>query len=259
MSTTTEIREFFDQNGYYLAKDVYSSDEIESMESDFDRIVGQLSSGDENINARWGSRLTADLEPADSVIFHTHNVQAYSSVWLNAIQQKKFLDIADAILGPDIILHHTKLFQKPPKKGSAFPMHQDWQYFPTIHDTMIAGVVHVSEATDEMGCFRVYPGSHKELGRCEGMMGSGQNAEVHKQYPIDKATVLQAESGDVVFFHYFTLHGSMPNSSLKTRKTVLVQLYAGNDKVEDGNGHTDVRLVLRGWNHMATRSIAGSI
>ena len=51
----------------------------------------------------------------------------------------------------------------------------------------------------------------------------------------------------------------MPNTSLKTRKTVLVQLYAGNDKVEDGNGHTDVRLVLRGWNHMVTRSIAGSV
>ena len=124
---------------------------------------------------------------------------------------------------------------------------------------MIAGVVHVSEATDEMGCFRVYPGSHRELGRCEGMMGSGQNAEIHKRYPIEKATVLQAEPGDVVFFHYCTLHGSMPNTSLKTRKTVLVQLYAGNDKVEDGNGHTDVRLVLRGWNHMVTRSIAGSV
>ena len=79
-------------------------------------------------------------------------------------------------------------------------MHQDSQYFPTINDTMIAGVVHVSEATDEMGCFRVYPGSHRELGRCEGMMGSGQNVEIHKRYPIEKATVLQAEPGDVVFF-----------------------------------------------------------
>ena len=254
-----EIKEFFDQNGYYLAKSVYSPDEIGSMESDFDRIVAQLLSGNENVNARWGSQLTANLEPVDSVVFHTHNVQAYSSVWLNAVQQKKFLDIADAILGPDIILHHTKLFQKPAEKGSAFPMHQDWQYFPTINDTMIAGVVHVSEATDEMGCFRVYPGSHRELGRCEGMMGSGQNVEIHKRYPIEKATVLQAEPGDVVFFHYCTLHGSMPNTSLKTRKTVLVQLYAGNDKVEDGNGHTDVRLVLRGWNHMVTRSIAGSV
>ena len=124
---TTEIKEFFDKNGYYLAKSVYSPDEIGSMESDFDRIVAQLLNGNENVNARWGSQLTANLEPVDSVVFHTHNVQAYSSVWLNAVQQKKFLDIADAILGPDVILHHTKLFQNPAEKGSAFPMLQDWQ------------------------------------------------------------------------------------------------------------------------------------
>ena len=78
-------------------------------------------------------------------------------------------------------------------------MHQDWQYFPTINDTMIAGIVHVSEATDEMECFRVYPGSHRELGRCEGMIRKWAKAEVHKRYPIEKVTILQAKPGDVVF------------------------------------------------------------
>ena len=49
---TTEIKEFFDQNGYYLVTGVYSSDEIESMESDFNRVVAQLLHGNENVNAR---------------------------------------------------------------------------------------------------------------------------------------------------------------------------------------------------------------
>jgi hypothetical protein len=57
-----------------LAKGVYSSDEIEAMESDFNRIVVQLLNGDENVNAPWGSQLTVDLEPEDSIVFHTHNV-----------------------------------------------------------------------------------------------------------------------------------------------------------------------------------------
>jgi len=57
-----------------------------------------------------------------------------------------------------------------------------------------------------------------------------------------------------VFFHYLTVHGSKPNRSPKTRKTVLVQLYAGDDRVEDGNTHPDEKLVLSGWNHHATRS-----
>ena len=29
-----------------------------------------------------------------------------------------------------------------------------------------------------MGCVRVYPGSHKQLGRTDGMMGSGANVEI---------------------------------------------------------------------------------
>ena len=120
---------------------------------------------------------------------------------------------------------------------------------------MIAGIIHVSDATDEMGCLRVYPGSHK-LGRIEGSDGRRQN-DVIDQYPIEDATIVEAEAGDVVFFHYFTLHGSMPNRSQRTRKTVLCQLYAGTDQVEDGNHHPDERMVLRGWNHKISRAAAG--
>jgi ectoine hydroxylase-related dioxygenase (phytanoyl-CoA dioxygenase family) len=105
-----------------------------------------------------------------------------------------------------------------------------------------------------MGCLRVYPGSHK-LGRVDGT--SGQNeSDLLAQYPLENALPLEAEPGDVVFFHYFTLHGSMPNRSSETRKTVLIQLYAGNDKIEDGNPHPDEKLVLTGWNHHASRSVA---
>jgi len=62
----------------------------------------------------------------------------------------------------------------------------------------------------------------------------------------------------VCFFHYCTLHGSGPNRSDRTRKTVLLQLYAGGgDETEDPDGHPDARLVLRGRNPAMTRSRAG--
>jgi phytanoyl-CoA hydroxylase len=254
----SKITTFFKENGYYLAKNVYSPEEIAAMETDFDRVVEKLLGSGENVNARWGGQLMDAIDGGASTIFHTHNIQSFSAAWLKALVHDRFLDVAESILGPDIMLHHTKLFCKPPEKGSPFPMHQDWQYFPTVKDTMIAAVVHVSEATDEMGCFRVYPGSHR-LARTEGMMGGGQNAEVTAKHPIEGATILEAEPGDVLFFHYFTLHGSMPNRSNRTRKTVLVQMHAGDDEVEEGNRHTNVRLVLRGFNHLATRSNVGRI
>lgn len=252
-SASLSIRKFFEENGYYIAKGVYSPAEVAELERDFDRIIDQLVASKEHINARWGGQEMERIG-AGTVVLHTHNVQQFSAAWLRALMNDRFLDVAEQILGPDIVLHHSKLFQKPPEKGAPFPMHQDWTYFPTEKDTMIAGIIHVSKATDEMGCLRVYPGTHK-LGRVEGTSGQDEN-EMLAKYPLENATPLEAEPGDVVFFHYFTIHGSMPNRSAHTRKTVLVQLYAGHDKVIDGNPHPDEHLSLRGWNHHATREMA---
>jgi phytanoyl-CoA hydroxylase len=253
---TNPIHAFFQENGYYVAKGVYSPEEIRELEGDFDRIVDQLDASGETVRVRWTGEQMEKLKAENTEIVHTHNVQIFSERWHRAFLQEKFLDAASAILGPDVILHHSKLFQKPSEKGAPFPMHQDWTYFPSEKDTMMAGIIHVSKATDEMGCLRVYPGSHK-LGRVGGTSGQ-QASGFLDQYPLEKATILEAEPGDVVFFHYFTLHGSMPNRSSKVRKTVLVQMHAGDDQIEPGNHHPNSRLVLRGWNHRATRGEANS-
>ena len=251
---SNEAKRFFDEHGYHLAKAVFSPSEMAALEEDFDRIVGQLQGSNENVNARWEGAAMDRIGAKNTVVVHTHNVQNYSARWLAAFQHPGLLDAASAILGPDIILHHSKLFQKPQGKGAPFPMHQDWSYFPTVKDTMIAGVIHVSAATDDMGCFRVYPGTHR-LGRMTGMGGMGEEEHADlKNYPLEKATILEANPGDVLFFHYCLLHGSNQNVSDKTRKTVLVQMHAGHDAVEEGIKHPNAKLTLRGWNYAATRS-----
>jgi ectoine hydroxylase-related dioxygenase (phytanoyl-CoA dioxygenase family) len=78
------------------------------------------------------------------------------------------------------------------------------------------------------------------------------------EFPIEQATVLEAEPGDVLFFHYCLIHGSMPNRSAQTRKTVLVQMHSGQDRVQEGCTHPNARLVLSGWNHHATRESANA-
>jgi len=251
----TEIGRRFAEDGYYIAKGVFSPAEVAELESEFDRIVGQLLASGEQLNAKWGGPEMERLQSQQMVVLHTHNVQQYSAAYTRALLHKGFLEVATSILGPDVVMHHTKLFQKPGEIGAPFPMHQDWTYFPTEKDSMIAGVIHLSKATDDMGCLRVYPGTHR-FGRVSDSNGHVDSALL-KDHPIEGALPLEAEPGDVVFFHYFTLHGSMPNRSDKVRKTVLVQLYAGNDKVVDGNSHPDERLVLAGWNHHATRNRSG--
>lgn len=251
-----DIRTQFQERGFYLAPQVFSADEIAELTVDFDRIVGQLQSSGEEVNARWeNDDALTQLAATESVVVHTNNVHQYSAAWLGALRQQKFLAASRAILGDDIVLHHNKLFQKPAGVGAPFPMHQDWSYFPTRDDSMIAAIIHLTDATDEMGCLRVYPGSNS-LGRLAD--SHGQTGSQLDDYPLEGSTPVEAKAGDVLFFHYFTLHGSMPNRSDRTRKTVLIQMHAGTDEVEPGIDHPNERLVLSGWNHASSREkVAG--
>ena len=131
-------------------------------------------------------------------------------------------DRAADIIGPNIQLHHTKMFIKPPAKGAPFPMHQDFPYFPHQHHTMIAAIIHFDDAPIEKGCVRVVPGSHK-LGPLEHLHDGGHHLPID-EYPITEATPCPAEAGDVLFFSYLTIHGSGLNESSEARTTLLLQL-----------------------------------
>ncbi len=234
-----KIRTFFEENGYYLAKGVFSPDEVGQLENEFDRIVQQLNEHDDTSN--------------NSGVIDTRNVQQYSGLWMATLLHEKFLDIVEQLIGPDIVLNHTTLFEKRmTTTPTPFQMHQDWSYLPTQMNTMIAGMIHVGEATEEMGCLRVYPGSHIR-GRLEG--STAVDAAFHKQFPFEGATAIEAEPGDVTFFDYFIVHGSMSNRSEKPRKVVIARMFSGRDQKEDVYQFSE-NLVLRGWNYHTTTATA---
>ena len=235
-----ETRRFFEENGYYLAKGVFSPDEVGRLGNEFDRIVRQLGKDAEGASN-------------DNGVFGTRNVQQYSGLWMAALLHEKFLDIVEQLIGPDIVLNHSTLFEKRMTTGTTpFHMHQDWSYLPTEKNTMIAGMIHISEATEEMGCLRVYPGSHRH-GRVEG--STATNAEFHERFPFEGSTAIEARPGDVTFFDYFIVHGSPSNRSEIPRKVVVARMFSGKDRKEDIHQFSE-NLVLRGWNYHTTAETA---
>jgi len=258
---STEQITFYHNHGYLHIEKVFTPGPIADLRKDLDWMISVWA----NIGVGWTGPWRQALMDLDtevkSKLIAMHDLQFYADSWMRAVTSPDLTGAVARLLAHDpdsggrspVELHHSTMHVKPPETGHPFPMHQDWPYFPTLNDSMIAGIIHVSEATDEMGCLRVCPGSHK-LGRMADANGRG---EALTDYPIERATVVECAPGDVIFFHYFTLHGSMPNRSGKVRKTVLCQLYAGTDSIEPGNTHPDERLVLRGWNHRLGRAAAG--
>ena len=227
----SDLAGFFAENGYCVVRQLFAPEEMSKLEGEFDRIVRQC-------------------EPVDETgLISTRNVHQYSGLWMSTILDPRLLDRVEELIGPDIVLNHTTLFQKERTSHvGPFRMHQDWSYLPTVGDTMIGAMVHVSDATEEMGCLRVYPGSHKD-GRIED--SSANDEAFHARFPFEKATPIEAHSGDIIFFHYFTVHGSVNNQSERPRKVDIVRMFSGTDRKEDPHRFME-NLALRGWNHHAT-------
>jgi ectoine hydroxylase-related dioxygenase (phytanoyl-CoA dioxygenase family) len=228
---STEQQDFYRDNGYVVASGVFSADELDALEAEFDGVVARRSQTGADLDATWGGDWKKD-SPAMTIV-HTHDVQKYSAAWGRVLFHERFTGMLADIIGPNVQLHHTKLFQKPTETGGAFPLHQDYHYFPHANETMMAAVIHLTDATEEMGCIRVVPGSHKGGVLETYKSPSGKNPSLFldpKRYPVESAMPLTAKRGDVVCFSYLTIHGSAINSSNHVRKTVLVQARDPEDK-----------------------------
>lgn len=216
MSLTTEQRQFYAENGYVIVRNLISAEEAASLRAEAHALADRLG----NPDATWASVRTGKAR-----ITHCHNVQFHSAAFTRFLTDPRFTGVAQAIIGPDVQLHHTKMFVKPPENGAPFPMHQDYPYFPHEKDSMIAAILHLDDAPTEKGCLCVVPRSH--TGGPLPAVGDDRHVEGYK---VEDALALPAKAGDAIFFSYLLIHGSGPNRSDEPRTTLLVQIRDPADK-----------------------------
>lgn len=231
---TSAQRQGYDRDGYLLVPGLLSPDEAAALRAEAHRIAAETAGAD----ATWAS------VKGGTSLTHCHDVQFRSAAFTRFLVDPRFTGVAEAIIGPNVQLHHTKMFVKPPERGSPFPMHQDWPYFPHRDHSMIAAIVHLDDAPDEKGCLRVYPGSHK-LGPLPSVGDDHHLPD--DRFPLDGATPVPAEAGDAVFFSYLLAHGSGVNRSNEPRTTVLVQMRDPADPpLREGHGSRGQGMMLAG-------------
>jgi len=222
---TQDQIDFYKTNGYLLVPGLLSTEEAASYRAEAHALADRLSQI-RNIDATWGSAKDVAMG-AMTKLQHCHDVQFQSAAFARLLVDERLAGAAADIIGPNVQLHHTKMFIKPPEQGSPFPMHQDVPFFPHDHHSMIAAVVHFDDAPLEKGCLRVVPGSHK-LGVLQHIT-EGMFHLPPDEYPVESATPIPAKAGDVIFFSYLTIHGSGVNTSSEARTTLLVQMRDPSD------------------------------
>jgi len=242
---TQEQQEAYRDNGYTIVRGLLSKEEARAYREEAHALMDRLSASQANLEATWGSARSM-AGGAQTQLLHRHNVEFFSAAFHRLILDERLTGVAADVMGtPNVQLHHTKLFIKPPEKGSPFPMHQDHPYFPHRQHSMIAAIIHFDDAPEEKGCVAVVPRSHKQ-GPIEHDPAGGWHLPF-EQYPLSSALPCPAQAGDALFFSYLTIHGSGVNVSQEARTTLLVQMRDAADRPEDeGGAEPGAGLMLRG-------------
>lgn len=237
--------QFYKQNGYYLAKGVFSQGEVEEMRGAVERIIKRAAQAKADANHAWQGEFLEPEQLKKLVLKGFHDVHYHDAAFTRAATNKRMVEVLNSLIGPNVQLHHSKMLVKPPANGAAFPMHQDYPYFPHASHSMLAASVHLDDADMENGCLCVIPESHKQ----GPIPHVGQHYLNHKEFPISMGTPCPAEAGDVLFFNYLTIHGSDVNRSDRTRRNVLFQYRDASDLPTE-NVHFDwgMGLMVSGEN-----------
>jgi phytanoyl-CoA hydroxylase len=139
----------------------------------------------------------------------------------------------------------TLMHAKPPREGAAFPLHQDYDYFPHRLNTMLAATLYLDDAGPENGCFCVVPGSHQR-----GYLPHVHDGSHHlpvDQFPIEAGTPVPMKAGDLLIFSYLTIHGSTPNVSDRWRRMLLFEFRSPLDsRTSEPEGAVGRGLIVRG-------------
>ena len=97
-----------------------------------------------------GRRSVALYEPCS----HYEVFRAFSA-------SDRLLDAVEALLGPDLVFHYSKINMKPAGVGSPVEWHQDLSYYPLTHRGSVSILFYLDDASVENGCLQVIPRRHQ--------------------------------------------------------------------------------------------------
>lgn len=220
------VTEFYRENGYYVAHELLSMDEIEGLRAETVRICAGEVGSVAGCDGRREGETDDQLLQRFLCIHFPHKI---SELMLDAVKHPKIADLLTQMVGPDVKCMQSMLFIKAAgKPGQAW--HQDEDYIPTRDRSLIGAWIAMDDATLENGCLWIIPGSHQH-GVLWPQEWHGDKrfdcAFESKGFPYSEADEIPVEvkAGSVVFFNGYTLHRSLPNRAKAGYRRALVNHY----------------------------------
>ncbi|GIJ29214.1 hypothetical protein Vqi01_43760 [Micromonospora qiuiae] len=192
-------------NGYAIIRDVVSIDLLEEIRRHVEWLIAKY----------------PELRPE-----HLHHpLIRNDAFWVRMILEPALVDIAEAILGPDLACFTAHYVCKPPYDGHAVLWHQDGAYWRLDPLEALTVWLAVDESTTENGCLQIIPGTHHVpihppslRDDVPNLLFSECDEGVVRELIEEHGVVdIELNPGDVSIHHPNVLHSSAANTSDKRR------------------------------------------
>ncbi len=211
MQFTEDLKDTYEREGFLGELEIFSEEEILHFRGCFDQLEER--EGRENCQIGLAGR---------------HLTEKF--IWQLATD-RKLLDVAEQLMGEDILLLSTHFFCKyPDPEAEAFvAWHQDVTYWGLEPPVAYTAWIAIDDSDVENGCMQVIPGSHRKgiishgKSEKEGNLLSINQAIPDEEVDESKNVNLELKAGEVSFHHGHLFHSSRPNNSTRRRCGLTVE------------------------------------
>ena len=190
----------------------------------------------ENIENKWPNELDG---------IGRNYVHLISPVFDKVVHNSKVLDAVESIIGKNILACGTTLFIKNANEKGFVSFHQDAKYIGLEPHNWVTAWVAVTDANENNGCMRMWPGSHKNNLQHHNQKFDENNlltrGQTIENVPIEETEPVILKAGQMSLHHPTIVHGSGINKSNDRRIGFVVQSYIG-DNVNQVLGKMFVQL-----------------
>ena len=203
----------FDENGYTVVEDAFTSEEIEKVLDKIDPFEFNVT---EALKGLDGGKYF--ISRAEEITFTTHLV-TQSEELKEFSKHEVFARICKDLIGDNVRLYWDQAVYKKPGTKDEFPWHQDNGYTFIEPQAYLTCWVALTDTDETNGCPCVMPGLHTK-----GTLHH-ETTDIGYEIPLDSSdsVTLPLKAGSIAIFSSLTPHRTGPNLNQDIRKAYILQ------------------------------------
>ena len=233
--TDEQVRSFEEQ-GYVAGVRILTEDQVDVLCQQLAELMDPHHPGHRLFHEYHSNE---SLDPS-RILFHALGAWRIVPAFHDLLWHPAWTVPASQLLGGAVRFWHDQLFCKPARDGGVVAWHQDYSYWtrtqPMAHLTCW---IALDDATEENGCLRYIPGSHRwDLLPITGLAGDMDAIrgvlDERQLLAFARPISIALRRGEATFHHPLMVHGSAENRSDRPRRaTVLNALRDGTRSMTD--------------------------